>query len=66
MFAKGLKSDTILDDRDGDFLTGEAIRWSAQYSINLLLPGGPGRIITLIESALETNTMTQITVATGW
>ena len=49
---------TILFDSHGEFLTGEAIRWCARYSINLLLPGGPDRIITLVESALETKTKT--------
>lgn len=52
------KPYTILFDSHGEFLTGEAIRWCARYSINLLLPGGPGRIITMVESALETNTNT--------
>jgi CRISPR-associated endonuclease Cas1 len=50
------KPHTVLFDSHGEFLTGEAIRWCARYSINLLLPGGPGRIITLLESALETKT----------
>jgi CRISP-associated protein Cas1 len=56
------KPHTILFDSHGEFMTGEAIRWCARYSINLLLPGGPGRIVTLIESALETktNTMTRM------
>jgi CRISP-associated protein Cas1 len=53
------KPHTILFDSHGEFLTGEAIRWCARYSINLVLPGGPGRIITLVESALETNTNTK-------
>ena len=52
------KPHTILFDGHGEFLTGEAIRWCARYSINLLLPGGPGRIVTMVESALETNTNT--------
>jgi CRISPR-associated endonuclease Cas1 len=58
----GLKPHTILFDSHGEFLTGEAIRWCARYSINLALPGGPGRLITMVESALETksNTMTRI------
>ena len=38
------KPHTILFDSHGEFLTGEAIRWCARYSINLVLPGGPGRI----------------------
>jgi CRISPR-associated endonuclease Cas1 len=56
------KPHTILFDSHGEFMTGEAIRWCARYSINLLLPGGPGRIITMVESALETktNTMTRM------
>jgi CRISPR-associated endonuclease Cas1 len=56
------KPHTILFDCHGEFMTGEAIRWCARYSINLLLPGGPGRIITMVESALETktNTMTRM------
>jgi hypothetical protein len=56
------KPHTILFDSHGEFLTGEAIRWCARYSINLVLPGGPGRILTMIESALETktNTMTRM------
>jgi hypothetical protein len=52
------KPHTILFDSHGEFLTGEAIRWCARYSINLLLPGGPGRIVTMVESALETKTKT--------
>ena len=39
-------------------MTGEAIRWCARYSINLALPGGPGRLITMVESALETKAKT--------
>jgi CRISP-associated protein Cas1 len=49
----------ILFDSHGEFMTGEAIRWCARYSINLLLPGGPGRLITMVESALETKTHTK-------
>ncbi len=56
------KPHTILFDSHGEFLTGEAIRWCARNSINLALPGGPGRLITMVESALETktNTMTRM------
>ena len=56
------KPHTILFDSHGEFLTGEAIRWCARYSINLALSGGPGRLITMVESALETkaNTMTRM------
>jgi CRISPR-associated endonuclease Cas1 len=52
------KPHTILFDSHGEFLTGEAVRWCARYSINLALPGGPGRLITMIESALETKAKT--------
>jgi hypothetical protein len=56
------KPHTILFDSHGEFMTGEAVRWCARYSINLLLPGGAGWIITIVESALETktNTMTRM------
>jgi CRISPR-associated protein Cas1 len=56
------KPHTILFDSHGEFLTGEAIRWCARYSISLALPGGPGRLITMVESALETKakTMTRL------
>ncbi len=56
------KPHTILFDSHGEFLTGEAIRWCARYFINLVLPGGPGRLISFVESALETktNTMTRM------
>jgi CRISPR-associated protein Cas1 len=52
------KPRAILFDSHGEFMTGEALRWCARYSINLVLPGGPGRLITMVESALETKTMT--------
>jgi CRISPR-associated endonuclease Cas1 len=56
------KPRAILFDSHGEFMTGEAIRWCARYSITLALPGGPGRLITMVESALETktNTMTRM------
>jgi hypothetical protein len=56
------KPRAILFDSHGEFLTGEAIRRCTRYSINLALPGGPGRLITMVESALETkkNTMTRM------
>jgi hypothetical protein len=56
------KPRAILFDSHGEFMTGEAIRWCARYSINLALPGGPGRLITMVESALETKakTMTRL------
>lgn len=56
------KPRAILFDSHGEFMTGEAIRWCARYSITLALPGGPGRLITMVETALETktNTMTRM------
>ncbi len=47
------KPEAILFDSHGEFLTGEAIRFCARYSIALLLPGGPGRLITMIETEAE-------------
>ena len=35
------------------FLTGEAVRWCARYGIGLILPDGPGRMLTVLQSALE-------------
>jgi CRISPR-associated protein Cas1 len=52
------KPRAILFDSHGEFMTGEAIRWCARYSSNLALPGGPGRLITMVESALETKAKT--------
>ena len=53
------KPRAILFDSYGEFMTGEAIRWCARYSITLALPGGSGRLITMVESALETKTNTK-------
>ena len=47
------KPHTILFDGHGEFLTGEAIRWCARYGIGLILPDGPGRMLTVLHSALE-------------
>jgi CRISPR/Cas system-associated endonuclease Cas1 len=52
------KPHTILFDSHGEFMTGEALRWCTRYSINLALPGGPGRLITMVESSLETKAKT--------
>jgi CRISPR/Cas system-associated endonuclease Cas1 len=52
------KPHAILFDSHGEFMTGEAIRWCARYSTTLALPCGPGRLITMIESALETKAKT--------
>ena len=47
------KPHTILFDSHGEFLTGEALRWCARYGIGLILPDGPGRILTVLQSGLE-------------
>jgi len=43
----------ILFDGRGEFMTGEAVRWCARRGIGLILPDGPGRMITIVHSALE-------------
>ena len=45
-------------DAHGEFLTGEAMRWCARYGIALILPDGPGRMLTVLQSALETDAYT--------
>jgi len=47
------KPHTILFTSHGEFLTGEAMRWCAHYGIGLILPDGPGRVLTVLQSALE-------------
>ena len=47
------KPHTILFDGHGEFLTGEALRWCARYGIGIILPDGPGRVMTFLHSALE-------------
>jgi CRISPR/Cas system-associated endonuclease Cas1 len=47
------KPYTILFDGHGEFLTGEALRWCARYGIGIILPDGPGRVMTFLHSALE-------------
>ena len=47
------KPRAILFDSHGEFFTGEALRWCARYAITLAWPGGPDRLITTIETALE-------------
>jgi CRISP-associated protein Cas1 len=49
------KPCAILFDAHGEFLTGEAMRWCARYGIALILPDGPGRMLTVLQSALETD-----------
>jgi CRISP-associated protein Cas1 len=43
----------ILFDSHGEFFTGEALRWCARYGIGVILPDGPGRLMTFAHSALE-------------
>jgi CRISPR/Cas system-associated endonuclease Cas1 len=43
----------ILFDGRGEFLTGEALRWCAQRGVVIVMPDGPGRALTFIETALE-------------
>src|SRR5271165_2459357 len=43
----------ILFDGRGEFMTGEAIRFCARRDIVLILPDGPGRMVTIAHSALE-------------
>src|SRR5271166_6786036 len=43
----------ILFDGRGEFMTGEAVRWCARRGICLILPDGPGRMVTIAHSALE-------------
>jgi CRISPR-associated protein Cas1 len=47
------KPSAILFDSHGEFVTGEALRWCSRYGIVLILPDGPGRILTVLQSALE-------------
>jgi CRISP-associated protein Cas1 len=47
------KPHTILFDGHGEFLTDEALRWCARYVIGIILPDGPGRVMTFLHSALE-------------
>lgn len=37
----------------GEFMTGEAMRFCAHHGIAIILPDGPGRALTFIETALE-------------
>ncbi len=47
------KPQALLFDSHGEFMTGEALRWCARYSVDLLWPNGPGRLITMIETEAE-------------
>ena len=44
---------SILFDGRGEFLSGEALRWCAQRGVVIVMPDGPGRALTFIETALE-------------
>ena len=43
----------ILFDGRGEFLTGDAILWCARRGVSIVLPDGPGRLATIVHSALE-------------
>jgi len=43
----------ILFDGRGEFMTGEAVRWCTRRGIGLVLPDGPGCMVTIAHSALE-------------
>jgi CRISP-associated protein Cas1 len=47
------KPCAILFDGRGEFLSGEALRWCAQRGVVIVMPDGPGRALTFIETALE-------------
>jgi CRISPR/Cas system-associated endonuclease Cas1 len=43
----------ILFDGRGEFLSGEALRWCAARGVVIVMPDGPGRMMTLLHSAAE-------------
>jgi CRISP-associated protein Cas1 len=43
----------ILFDARGEWLSGEALRWCARRGVVLVIPDGPGRMMTFVHSALE-------------
>ena len=43
----------ILFDGRGEFLSGEALRWCSQRGVVIIIPDGPGRMMTLLHSAAE-------------
>jgi CRISPR/Cas system-associated endonuclease Cas1 len=43
----------ILFDGRGGLLSGEALRWCAQRGVVIVMPDGPGRILTFVHSATE-------------
>src|SRR5580704_7739934 len=54
------KPHTILFDGHGEFLTGEALRWCARYGISVILPDGPGAVMTFVHSALEADSASRL------
>jgi CRISPR/Cas system-associated endonuclease Cas1 len=43
----------ILFDGRGEFLSGEALRWCTRRSVVIVMPDGPGSMMTLLHSAAE-------------
>ena len=43
----------ILFDGRGEFLSGEALRWCARRGVVIVMPDGPGSMMTLLHSAAE-------------
>jgi CRISPR/Cas system-associated endonuclease Cas1 len=43
----------LFDTGRGEFLSGEAMRWCARRGIAIVMPDGPGRMMTLLHSAAE-------------
>jgi CRISPR/Cas system-associated endonuclease Cas1 len=50
----------ILFDGRGEFLSGEALRWCAQRGVVIVMPDGPGRMMTLLYSAAEASGSTTL------
>lgn len=48
-----LAPQTILFDGRGEFISGEALRWCASRGVVIVLPDGPGRMMTFVHSSLE-------------
>ena len=51
----------ILFDGRGGLLSGEALRWCAQRGVVIVMPDGPGRILTFVHSATEAAKAAQVT-----
>ena len=43
----------ILFDGRGEWISGEALRWCARRGVVIVMPDGPGRMMTFVHSALE-------------